>query len=274
MTVYTDAESSATDGAPIEGYQFVGPQASYRYTNAQADQTINGLLFTKTSIKRSAIKAGTQEDDSLEVELDMPFDLPLVFDYGYATAPPSLTLTIYRYHGDTNPATDWVIIWQGEVSGFLIEEERAKIRVPAVFEQALRGNMPTVFYQAPCNHVLGDALCKVNLTLFKATSTVSSITGSGLTINVVNDGFADGDLVGGILYAPLRGERRLILSNVANVVGINFPFHGLVAGDVVELQQGCDHAYLGHCDTRFANTINFGGAPYVPKENPFEGEIG
>jgi uncharacterized phage protein (TIGR02218 family) len=270
---YSTFEVSAHDGAPIEGYRFVGTATSYRYTNAQQDVTINGLLYTAAAVRRGAVRVGTHQDDGLELQVELPFNLALVQDYAFSVAPPDLELTVYRYHEGSDPAVDWVVAWRGKVVGFAVTGEVAQVRVPSVFELALRGTVPSVSYHNPCNHVLYDARCKVVKLTFTARTTISSISVDGLTIGVVNDGFADNVLKAGTLLLLAKGERRLIQSNVANSLGISYPFAAAAVDDAVELTAGCDHAYQGDCKNKFANTLNYGGFPYVPKDNPFEGEI-
>lgn len=270
---YTTFELSAHDGGPVEGYQFHGTVSSYRYTNAQRDVTINGLLYSAAFVKRAAIRSGTQDDDALELEIELPFDTPLVQAYAFAASPPDLEVTIYRYHEDSDPAVDWIVVWRGKVSTFSVTGEVAKVRVPSVFELALRGAVPSVFYHGPCNHVLYDARCKVVKATFTQKTTITVVSASGTTITVTDDGFADNVLKAGELFIPAKGERRLIFSNVANVLTINFPFFDVDVGDAVELYAGCDHAYQGDCKNKFANTLNYGGFPYVPAENPFEGTL-
>jgi hypothetical protein len=89
---------------------------------------------------------------------------------------------------------------------------------------------------------------------------------------VVDDGWPDNDLNAGVITLTAKGEKRLIISNVANVININFPFHDAEDGDAVELVRGCDHTY-SICDTKFSNTKQFGGFPYIPGENPFLGQL-
>jgi uncharacterized phage protein (TIGR02218 family) len=270
---YTSLETSAHDGAPIEGFHFIGTTSAWRYTNAQRDVTINGLLYTAAAIKRGGIRSGTQADDGIELEVTLPFSLGLVQTYAFAASPPDLDLTVYRYHESGDPATEWVIVWKGKVTAFSLDGKVAKVRVPSVFELALRGTVPSVFYQGPCNHVLYDARCKVVKALFTKLTTVTVVSADGLSITVADDGFADNFHKAGTLYLPVKLERRLVLSNVANVVGINFPFFNVDVGDDVDLSAGCDHAYQGDCKNKFANTLNHGGYPYVPSDNPFEGSI-
>ena len=265
---YDSYEISPHDGAPLEGYFFQGTVASYRYTNAQKDISINGLLYTAASIRRNAIKSGTHEDDSLELELEMPFNLQMVKDYAYSASLPDLSLTVYRYHEDSDPLVDWTIVWVGKVTAWTVANKKAKLRIPNIFEIVMRGSVPAVFYQSPCNNVLYDARCKVIKSTFTQVTDITSVSSN--LIGVTNDGFADNFLRAGELYIPARGERRLIVDNVANLITVDFPFFEAQIGDDVELYAGCDHAYQGDCKNKYNNTLNYTGFPYVPNDNPFE----
>jgi hypothetical protein len=48
--------------------------------------------------------------------------------------------------------------------------------------------------------------------------------------------------------------------------------NGLKAGDIVEVYAGCARD-LDTCLNKFNNTINFGGFPYIPLNNPFTYKI-
>lgn len=273
MTLYSDAEESAHDASPVEGYKFIGTSTNYLLTTANTDQTINGEVYTSIEIKRGTIKSGNQSDDSLDIQLEVPYDIQLIKDYGYTSSPPDLSLEVRRFHVGTNPATDWVLIWKGKVTGFSISGHIAKIRVPSIFALALQGVIPSAFYQAPCNHVLYDARCKVVEATFKQTTTIATGGVTSATITVVNDGFIDNFLNAGIIHLTGKGERRLIIKNIANVITINFPFNNAADADAVDLTAGCDHAFAGDCITKFNNQINFGGFPFIPTDNPFEGNL-
>ena len=269
---YATKEASAHDGSPIEGFEFIGTNATYRYTSSEKDRTINGVLFTAAEIQRSAIRSGTQDDDSLELELTVPHDLQLVLDYAYDSSPPDLDVTVYRYHDGDDPSTDFVRAWVGKVTAFSVTGKEAKIRVPSVFELSMEGAIPSTYYHHPCNHVLYDARCKVVQATFQQNTTIASGGVSPSAITVVDDGFADEVLRAGEILLTAKDERRLIIDNVANVITINFPFHNAEVGDLVQLIAGCNHS-LTACRDKFSNTLNYGGFPLTPTDNPFTGEL-
>ena len=268
---YTDLEISQHGGQPIEAYEFVGTFKTYRYTSADTNQTIAGKLFLAVPIVRSEVSTGAHTEDTKELEFSVPASIELVNDYVYNTAPPALYLTVYRVHVGLNFATDWVILWAGEVVGFLIEDELAKIRVPNIFTHALNGNLPDFYYQRPCNHVLYDPRCQANRAAFTTTSTIIAMNNTA--IQVTDDGAVDGALRGGELICVATGERRMILTNSVNVVTVMYPFAKLAVGDSVQLVRGCNHSWLGDCLLVFDNTEHYGGFPLGPVDNPFEGSF-
>ena len=270
MTVYTDIELSTHDGSPVEAFKFTGSFDNYYYTSAETNVTINGQEYISALISRKAVNTGTQEDSDLDLELELPMDLALVIDYAFQVSPPDLTVEILRYHEGTNPASDWVIIWKGVVTSFSSSGHKVRLLVPSIFSITLSGEVPSIYYQNMCNHVLYDAQCKLVKASYQQDTTIT-VVDSG-TITVAADGFADSVLKAGEIINTTKNERRLIIDNISDVLTINFPFFNAEVGDNVSLFAGCDHAFTTCRDT-FSNTLNYGGFPYVPSDNPFENEL-
>ena len=272
MSDFTDKEQSKAESAPIECYKFVGSFKTYRYTSAADALLLGGELYLPVPVKRNTAKAGTQDDDNLSLELVFPFDADIVFDYAYALSPPTLLLEAYRTQADLDTNTQFELFWKGKVRGFKVSGRQATIIVPSIFALALQGEVPNFYYQAPCNHVLYDDGCKVIRDNNKFTGEVDSINGREITLLAAPT--STNDLAAGEIVNTRNGERRLILSNVGSIVTVGFPFADLLAGDPVEMVRGCDHSFngAGGCP-KFANQLNFGGFPFIPADNPFEGEL-
>jgi len=272
-TQFEITESSEQSGSPVEGYRFTGTFKTYFYTSAEADVTINGQLYLATpGIKRDAVRSGSQNDDGLDLQVTVPFDLDIVKDYGLQISPPDLVLEIFRFHAGDNPATDFAVIWKGPVMSFSITGHEAKMRVPSIFAVALQGEIPNVYWHNPCNHVLYDARCQVvKDALTQKFTTVSSITDE-TTIVVADDGFADTVLQAGEMINTTKGERRLIIDNVADLITIAFPFFKIEVGDAIELLVGCNHQFTT-CKVKFSNAPQYGGFPFIPNDNPFQFEL-
>ncbi len=169
---YNAYEQSIHDSAPVECYKFTGSFRTYRYTSADKEVTVNGEVYEPRPVSRKAVRAGTQEDENLAMELELPFDTPLVKDYAYSQAPPTLEVEVRRVHRGTSFATDWVLLWKGKVSSWSVTGRHAKVKIPSIFARALQGNLPNAYFQNPCNHVLYDGRCKVSPAAFTQSTTV------------------------------------------------------------------------------------------------------
>lgn len=270
MTEYEDREYSAHDGSPVEGYNFIGTFTTYRYTSAERDVTIGGNLYTAIPIKRAAINSGTQDDDNLDLELTLPFNLQVVQDYAFQVSPPDLSLEIVRYHEGSDPATDFIIVWKGIVTSFSASGHEVKVLVPSIFSIMMSGEVPNKYFHNPCNHVLYDSHCGLTAASYQQDTTITDVDED--TITVAADGFDDEYLRAGEMVNTTKSQRRLIIDNVSDVITIAYPFYNAEVGDSVSLFAGCNHSF-SICLSKFSNTINYGGFPYIPKENPFESEL-
>jgi uncharacterized phage protein (TIGR02218 family) len=267
---YTSVETSVQEGLPVEVYKFVGTYKTYRYTDADRAMTFFGEIYEPIAISREEATTGDQSQDGVEMIVQMPQTVDLVKDYVFNISPPDLNLTIYRCHAGLNFAVDPIVFWTGPVTGFSVEEDIAKVRIPSILESVFSGNMPNFFYQQSCNHTLYDDRCRVDKVANTITTYVTSIDGQNVT--VADQGFADGYLKGGIIAIPGINEKRLILGNAANVINVFYPFSKLTVGDSVELSAGCDHS-KATCKAKFNNVRRFGGFPYIPQDNPFVGNL-
>lgn len=264
---YQDDETSAQDGAPIEVYKFTGSFETYRYTSYQSEVEIAGELYEPKAIKREQLKVGTQEEDQLALEIQLPFTDPMVRAYAYEQAPPSLVCEIIRCH-ETDP-NDNVTLWKGRATSFTVEGQIAKIRVPAIFGYILQGTTPSPRYQAPCNHILYDNRCGVNEALFRETRTVTEFLGNIVTVSALSQ--SPSDLVSGMLRLD-NGEARMIASATGTNIEVTYPFSNISVGQGVDIVQGCDHTFAT-CKSKFNNGERFGGCPLVPPRNPFTSKL-
>lgn len=267
---------SLTATQPIEVYTFTGSFKTYRYTSSETTVTVDALEYEPLPISRGAVQAGDQTQDQLDLEVTLPFDAEVVLDYAYLASPPNLELEIRGFDRsaaitpNAYTTATGAVLWSGEVTGFSVTDKLAKLKIPSNFVRALNKSVPAAYWQNPCNHVLFDGRCKVVRSAFSVLATVASASGTSVAVN--DDGFADGFLNAGEIVNNRTGERRLILSNASNTLNINLAFVDILPGDEVELTAGCDHSF-STCRTKFNNTVNFGGHPFIPTDNPFEGTL-
>lgn len=262
---FADTETSVFDSEPIELYRFIGTTQEWTVTSYAKDVTFGADTYTSLpGLKRSVLKIGTQEETNLALDVEMPFDHPLVRAYAYQNAPPTLSLEIRRAHASA--LNDSALMWQGKILSFAVEGRTCKLRGPSLFSYLISGATTAPKYQSPCNHVLYSTECGADAAANQHVTTVTSVGVN--TLSLASNPFADGECNAGEIVWAGGQERRMVISNVLNDFTITFPFSGIGIGDSVVLRRGCDHSYET-CKAKFANGINFGGCPNVPTENPF-----
>ena len=264
---YATVETSTQAGRPVELYEFISGTTYYRYTSADGDVVYGGNTYTAVPISRGAVEA-TSETARLALEITCASDLP-VLDL-FATMPPEevVAVTLRRLHAGDGEA---ITMWMGRVLNVTWNNASAAIHCESVYTSLKRTGLRRL-YQKGCPHVVYGSGCGLNRNDFKLVRTVSTITGTTITVSTLS-GFADGYFSGGYLeWEKTTGvfERRAIRSQVGAVVTIGFPIPGLAASASVNLYPGCDHS-LATCEGKFSNRLNYGGQPYFPDKNPFNG---
>ena|SRR6218665_2320881 len=272
MSAYSDRETSVHDGEPIECYEFVGSYKTYRYTSSDLPVIVGGFTYVPVAIKRTNVKAGVYDEDNIKIDIEMPISIALVKDYGFQITPPRLMLSIYRVHRGTDFMSDFVTFWKGRITNFNIVNNTATITIPSIFGDAMSGNVPSVYYQSPCNHVLFDSGCKMSRAANTVATSVVSVDGNAVQIASAG-GWPDGSFIGGEVADTVHNDRRMIIAHSGDLLTVNYPFSNLTAGTAVEVTRGCDHGFNSDCKNKFNNQINHGGFPFIPAINPFEDGI-
>lgn len=263
---YSTYEESHQDGQPVELYAFTFGSTVYRYTSADADIIHQTKTYESKTIARSPIEHTAEKArNSLTITVDPSLGVIDIFRY----APPCeiVNLVVYRLHrGDTDAAT----IWMGRVLNVTRDSDSAKIYGEPVYTSIKRPGLRR-YYQRQCPHVLYSAACGVSSITNRQTVNVAGVTGATITVTGLTgaDGYFDGGYVEWE-YQTGRIERRAIRQQVGSAIAMAWPMRGLAGGDIVSVYPGCDHT-LATCESRFANHLNYGGMPYIPLKNPFDG---
>jgi uncharacterized phage protein (TIGR02218 family) len=128
-------------------------------------------------------------------------------------------------------------------------------------------------YTAKCSADLGDARCKVDLSLsmWRGEGAVVSPETSSVVVVSGLDTFADGFFTAGRLVwisganAGLSveiKEHRIAVGVVRLSLWQSVP-EPIASGDTFTVTAGCDKTFAT-CRDRFANTVNFRGFPHIP----------
>lgn len=264
---YDSREKSAQDGAPVELYQFSRNEKIWRYTSAGDDIGDSTATWTSAPIQRNEIEQSTEQArNALTLTVPRNFEIADMF----RIAPPSdvIALTVFRYHRDEED--DVAVIWIGRVLNVSFEGARAQMRCEPVSLSLKRQGLRRL-YQKQCPHVLYGLLpgCGVDRETHKTETTVTNIAGvvlsvAGLAAKPYAGGFVEWEDDTGNL------ERRFIRSFDGLDLTLNFPFNGIADTDPVTVFPGCDHT-MDTCDTVYNNLPNYGGFPFTPDKNPFDG---
>lgn len=256
---FADDDKSVSDSAPIELYDFtVTGTTGYRYTSLDIDYVFasNTYLATKPIARSSAPVSATNTAQEMTIELPASTDLIKDNAFNVFPAVMSVVCTIVQ-----PVSLQSQILWQGTVNQISIDARTARLRVPALIDDALAVVAPSVYFQAQCNHRLFDDGCSLNQAGFQYTTTVSTIADKVLTVGSI---FAnpDGYFKSGKIIRVSDGEQRLIKSQVSTTIEIGTAFRNLTLGDSVTIVAGCDHL-AKTCRDKFFNIENYGGHPFM-----------
>lgn len=260
---YAALETSTQDGAPVELYTFAQGTQFWRFTTAPDPVTYAAVEYTPSSVSRDRIK---QTSDVLKDSLKLEFPRGDAFASQFLGFAPDTvtTVTIMRGHVGDN---EFIPYWKGRVIAAVASGNKIELACESVFSSIRRPGL-RARYELACRHALYSARCGVNLEASQDTGVTSVV--SGVTISVpAAAGFADGYFTGGMIKAPDEST-RFIVAHTGAVLTVQRPIAGLAVGATVRLYPGCDHLQ-STCAGKFNNLDNFGGFPWIPIRNPYDG---
>ncbi len=116
-----------------------------------------------------------------------------------------------------------------------------------------------------CRAEFGDRQCKQSLHRFQREGRITSVSGDEIGIDALAG--AASDFIFGfmrILDGPDCGLSYAIIDGQGNIVRLaDWPSRSAVPGTRIMITEGCNKNFAT-CRDRFANSINFGGEPYLP----------
>lgn len=264
---FNDIENSEYLSEPVDLFQFVRGGSNWRYTTADADQTLGGITYLAIPITCSDLEQ-SQEMSRNPITIEMDKDAEFLRQY--RASPPSdvVSLTILRFHeGDSEVVTRWV----GRVVNVTFQERTVKVRCEPIFTSMKRPVLRRQ-YQTACPHVLYGAQCALSSASWGVEATLQAVNGTALSSGTF-DLEPDGYYAGGFVEWQVAGgnlEKRFIVAHVGTTITINIPFVNIPGNAEVKVYPGCDHT-LATCADKFSNVLNYGGQPFFPDKNPMNG---
>lgn len=273
---FDTVDESVQDAQPIELYAFTTPTATTYVTTAEKDIVYGGNTYTATPGARSNLTSADVADNAEDLNIELFAAHALPQSYANGLPPREVAVVVLRYFAASG---FFAQLWSGYVASLSFAGDYATFRVPSGTADALQVQIPSLVCSRLCQHVLYDDFCTVSRaglthgTPYAVSTTISSISPDGLTLSLAGSPFIT-DLTffqhGEILHTSST-ERRTITATVnATDAQIQVPFPGgtLHVGDALTIYAGCDHT-VATCFNKFANVVNFGGLPYLPRSNVF-----
>jgi len=267
-------ELAQETGRPAELYDFRIGGDSFKLTSWAVNVTIPALgTFEAETVLRSAItKEATGEEPDLNITI--PADSPFVLAYQKESVPGKRsTMILFRTHID-DPAQETIVFYKGAVATVTFSKDGREASVLVVSAmKAQSQEMPRSTYQGLCNRSLYDNQCQISDVDpdFQKFLNVSAVSVDGLVLTVDSAGSFGADFfeAGFIEFA---GEPRMVVAQGGagnNDLTIRVPFESSPLSQTVRVLAGCKHRVLTDCFTKFNNTDNFGGFPFVPLKDIF-----
>lgn len=265
---FATLETSRESGSILELYTFKFGLSTFRFTSFQRDIVWQGFSYTSETISRSNTGASI-EDVAGQVTITLPLDneVPQLFIRNVPGKVGSVTIQRAQLN---DPLEETVLLFDGFVANVTLDGELEGKILCFPNTKIFNRTAPRFTYQGLCNHILYDSRCKIARSAFLFTGLVSVVSGNDITVNGAGAVGAADEFVSGFASFPVASseDSRAILAQSGDVLTLLIPFSIPIIGENIDVFAGCDHG-LTICDTKFANTINYGGFPYVPRKNPF-----
>jgi uncharacterized phage protein (TIGR02218 family) len=264
---FADRETSRHGAEPVECYHFSAGAQTWRWTSADRVITLPIGIFVPHPISRDESEF-SKEDTGETPRLKVPRDNEVAQLFVGEQPTALVRLSMYRAHRDDESL--YLPWFTGQVKYAQFEESEAILEC-ASFMATLNTDFPTVSVQAPCNRIFGSAECGVDLPSVQDAVNVTTVDGA----TIVSNDFAlraDQWFRGGRLLKLTTGEVRFISDHVGDTITLLSPMPGLVSGDDVLAEWGCDHLE-DTCRNKFANIVNHDGLARLPSRNPFSQRI-
>lgn len=264
-------ESSREGGRPVELFQFALGNAVFAYTSAEQSITALGQTFSPEPITRGQIATSPQERSS-QLEVQLPATNAFARLFSHVAPGERVTFTLYRLHLDDLPTPEVVTLYKGFVSTVAFEQgaKHAKVLVRPL-SSATGRQVPRQTFQNLCNNMLFDDRCGLLEANFEELGNVTAVSDRQITLGPSFSNIGGGSDYWQAGHVDFGDEFRLIVGQTADVLTLNLPFSTSPLNQQVRAVPGCRRRFQQDCTTKFANSDNYNGWPYVPTDgNVFE----
>lgn len=267
MTTYTELETSVYGGKPVELYRFVHGTNIWTYNTGEEDITHDGEVYTPLALSRDGEMVISGEPTKVNITVVLPVASAVSKLYLSGAPEQVVLLTVFRHHyGADLP----LVYWKGRVISVVWESSQAKLSCESIFSSLKRIGL-RARYQRGCRHVLYGPGCRVLKEDYAINGAIDVIDASRTIITISElSSFPSGYFVAGMVQFP--GELRFILGHSGTRITLSTPVINSIVKDEAIIYPGCNHT-RAVCSSKFNNILNFGGFPWIPTTNPFQGSI-
>jgi len=269
---YSSVDKSIQSGNVVLLYQFTLGGVDYRFTNQSQDISANSNIWNSRQIRiRGSVQ---QSDDLFRERLQLIFNRDDVFAQTYLSDVQEFVTSVSIYRGYANDG-EFILFWKGKIVNSKADAQEITLECYPLSASLERPGLRET-YQRSCRWSLYGRGCNLDYNNFEFTTEIIDV--DGLTLTVADaDQQEDGYYSGGMIATIDSASEifRFIKRHAGNQIEISSAYSEWVdpvgtTGIPVNIYAGCNRS-LTICDSRFSNTNNFGGFPYIPRNNIFKG---
>lgn len=283
---FLSIETSLDSGSPVFLYQIFRSGVGWRYTNVDRNVVYETYTYNALPILNSGIvQEGGAESD--EFSLTMPASAPFCQYLDAVNTTYPINILVLKVHpdniatGDVLAATSGTasLLWAGELITINRPAQNQRELTFATSASGLRRAGLRLTWARACPHTLYGRGCLVDKSAY-ATTLTSPVVVDGITLSsAAADALADGWFNGGFIQWSYQSgvlENVGIESHVGAVLTLQGSTQGMA--QAIAANAGPFIAYPGcnrtpaQCNTRFNNSLNYGGIEYLQGESPFSGK--
>ncbi|MGQ2385095.1 phage BR0599 family protein [Acinetobacter ursingii] len=266
---FSEYETSLQNGRPIRLYQFQRGPIKWGYTNADRNISHQNIVFR-------AIEGGISDDGIRQTEdstadlltLTVPSSLDVAQMFRTVAPGQTVSVTIFDLHFGDN---GYLVVWMGLISGVRFKNEiSAEIQCQTLAVSLERTGLRKTWSRI-CPHQLYDDACQAPRNSFKTVGLIDRL--DAVSIGFANAAAQSNNYYSGgyIEWTSQYGlEQRGIELHQSDLLTIYGGTYGLSIGQEIAAYAGCDRLFTT-CQSKFNNSINYGGSPHMPGKSPFDG---
>ena len=262
---------------PKELYRFVEGALVWTATSSDSDEAHGGETYISSTIGRDEVE---QKNELCRANLTVTVSIDNEMGRRWLrnVVDCVVSLTVF-----TKEDSNVVVAWKGRLSAVKPEVSTIKLVFESIFTSLRRPGLRQR-YQRSCPHVLYGRGCNLDKEDWAITGQVIDVQSTQVVMPIAAT-YPDGYFTAGMIEAP-NGTLRFItghsgqnltlirqlddLSESFANSGYGFNYGNFYGGISARIFPGCDRV-KETCNSKFSNLPNFGGFPFIPLRNPFDG---